>query len=147
MFRGTWTPQQALCLLDHVEYHKGPDGLYMKKRDVAYKNAKSALDQECPNNGKTVKQIANKLEKIRKRWTKPWGRPASAGNLYRSGWEALQDEYSRHRILEQAAEQDPGAKNDKELDSAASSYRSKRRRDTSTDSAIRDLKTTRYGAL
>lgn len=116
----------------------------MKKRDVAYKNSKSALDQECPNNGKSVEQIASKLEKISKRWTKPWGRSASAGNLFRSGWGALQDKYSRNRMLGQATEQDPGDNNDEELDSAASGYRPKRRRDTSADSAIRVSKTTRY---
>lgn len=139
-----WGPLETVCVIDHVESHKGPEGLYMTQRKDAIDDLKITLDLHCPGNGKLVEQIANKIGKINERWTKPRGWMASSGDLYLSGWGAMQDKYSRTNILSQPAPTASTSGADKQLDLTLLSTRSKRQQGTAMYLATRRSKTAKY---
>lgn len=139
-----WKPLETVCVIDHVESHKGPEGRYMTQRKDAIDDLKITLDLRYPENGKLVDQIANKLGKINERWTKPGAWMASSGDLYLSGWGAMQDKYSRNNILGQADSTGPSGDANKQLGLALFSTRSKRQRGTIMDLATGRSKTAKY---
>ena len=139
-----WEPSETVCVIDHVESHKGPEGLYMTQRKDAIDDLKITLDLHCPKNGKLVDQIANKLGKINERWTKPGAWMAKSGDLYLFGWDALQDKYSRKNILGQPDSTGPTGDANEQPDLALFGTRSKRQRSTAITLATKRSKTAKY---
>ena len=129
-----WTSEEVMCVLDHVEDHKGPDGLYMNQRKIAFENAKLALDCKVPGNGRTVERVGNKLSKIHGRWVKK-GR-----SLYLSGWDALDGKYSRKAILSGITKNRLGDSPNEQLGSPPEGSKAREQRVAATDHETEDPK-------
>lgn len=91
--RQPWTHKETIFLIDDVERHRGPKGIYRENIQQAIRDVTAALKLKFPHSARSEDQVKTKLCHVNERWTKSKGH-----NLFKSGWMALKNEYQRENL-------------------------------------------------
>ncbi len=102
MGKPLWTSGMLNVVLEHVEEHKGKEGLYNTDRDAAYKDSRLRVCKGYPRRPVSVEQLKKQLEYVVRLHRRP-EYIQDDGNkmelLYREGRKILRPECSQEQLL------------------------------------------------
>ena len=88
-----WTPAMVELLLEHLETHKGDQGLYTTDRQAAFEEVAVLLNQLPLSNPVNAKQVRIKLEKLAQRYSN--SKRTNLKTLFSQGRSVLREPYNR----------------------------------------------------